>query len=189
MNEVYMHEMGADSRELTQSIGNLSLSTVAKRRMRTSKEEMAILEQYFVQNRNPNTEQKKEVAKIVQMSERSVHFWFQNRRAKENKKNKLKGQNAKKKVNKSGKSSQQTQTLQQPSPEAAAPNAHGNCNHYYATRSKDKHPQLPPISTFVNYRANPAGLDISYYFHHNTFGIEESMKQWSDYHHDHQAHY
>ncbi|KAI8642447.1 Homeodomain-like protein [Parasitella parasitica] len=163
-------------------------STVAKRRMRTSKEEMVILEQYFAENKNPNTEKKREIAKSVQMSERSIHFWFQNRRAKENKKNKLKGQHPKK-TNKDDKSPQQLQLRQQPSPVAAeaAPNVAGTY-HHYSTKSKDKHPHLPPISTFVNYRT-PIGLDISYYFHHNTFGIEESMKQWSDYQHDHQAHY
>lgn len=68
--------MGSDTKELSQSISNLSLSTVAKRRMRTSKEEMIILEHYFSQNRNPNNEQKKEIAKAVQMTEKSVHFWY-----------------------------------------------------------------------------------------------------------------
>ncbi|KAG2213576.1 hypothetical protein INT46_002282 [Mucor plumbeus] len=171
--------MRSEDKKLSQSVAKLSLSTVAKRRMRTSKEEMAILEQYFAQNRNPNNNQKREIAAAVQMSERSVHFWFQNRRAKENKKNKLKSQKQKKKAVDKGDNSPQ----QQPSVAAV--------NNNYFTRSKDKYrPQLPPISTFVNYRNNPiAGLDISYYFHHNTFGIEESMKQWSDYHHDQQAHY
>lgn len=68
--------MSAENKDLSQSVSNLSLSTVAKRRMRTSKEEMAILEQYFVQNRNPNNDQKKEIATVVQMSERSIHFWY-----------------------------------------------------------------------------------------------------------------
>lgn len=72
---ILISNMGSDTKDLSQSISNLSLSTVAKRRMRTSKEEMAILEHYFCQNRNPNTEQKKEIATSVQMTERSVHFW------------------------------------------------------------------------------------------------------------------
>lgn len=68
--------MRSEDKKLSQSVAKLSLSTVAKRRMRTSKEEMAILEQYFAQNRNPNNNQKREIAAAVQMSERSVHFWY-----------------------------------------------------------------------------------------------------------------
>lgn len=68
--------MGSENKDLSQSVSNLSLSTVAKRRMRTSKEEMIILEQNFAQNRNPNNNQKSEIATAVQMSERSVHFWY-----------------------------------------------------------------------------------------------------------------
>ncbi|GAN10509.1 hypothetical protein MAM1_0363d10050 [Mucor ambiguus] len=179
--------MGSDTRELSQSINKLSLSTVAKRRMRTSKEEMVVLEHYFSQNRNPNTEQKKEIAKAVQMTDRSVHFWFQNRRAKENKKSKIKGNHQKKKSN-DIKSPEQPQLPQQQEPQTQP--SFANTVGTYGTGNKDKqHTQLPPISSFVHYRNCPFGLDISYYFHHNAFGIEDSMKQWSDYHHDHQAHY
>ncbi|KAL9549616.1 hypothetical protein MBANPS3_005115 [Mucor bainieri] len=177
--------MGSDTKELSKSISNLSLSTVAKRRMRTSKEEMVILEHYFSQNKNPNTEQKKEIAKAVQMTDRSVHFWFQNRRAKENKKNKMKGHHQKKKSS-DIKSPEQSQLTQEPQTQSSFANAVGT----YGMGKKDsQHTQLPPISSFVHYRNRPVGLDISYYFHHNAFGIEDSMRQWSDYHHDHQAHY
>ncbi|CAO0794960.1 unnamed protein product [Mucor circinelloides] len=182
--------MGSDTKDLSQSISNLSLSTVAKRRMRTSKEEMAILEHYFCQNRNPNTEQKKEIAKSVQMTERSVHFWFQNRRAKENKKSKMKAHHQKKKSNgiKSPEQPHLSQLFQEQEQQTQPLLA--NVIGTYGTRNKDKQrPQLPPISSFVHYRNNTVGLDISYYFHHNTFGIEDSMRQWSDYHYDHQAHY
>ncbi|RCH98893.1 hypothetical protein CU098_011235 [Rhizopus stolonifer] len=68
---------------------NLTLSTKAKRRMRTSREETAILESYYKQNPNPNQEQKQEIAEAVKMGVRNVHFWFQNRRAKDNKRKKL----------------------------------------------------------------------------------------------------
>lgn len=53
----------------------LSLSTAAKRRMRTTKEETTILENYYRGNPNPTKEQKQEIAKVVQMGERNVHFW------------------------------------------------------------------------------------------------------------------
>ncbi|KAK4515634.1 uncharacterized protein ATC70_010585 [Mucor velutinosus] len=188
--------MGSDTKELSQSISNLSLSTVAKRRMRTSKEEMAILEHYFSQNRNPNTEKKKEIAKAVQMTEKSVHFWFQNRRAKENKKNKTTGHHQKKKSNgiKSPEQShlpKQAQLPQEPpqqqqQTQPSLVNAVGTSG----MRKKDKQrTQLPPISSFVRCHRHPVGLDISYYFYHSAFGIEDSMRQWSDYHHDHQAHH
>lgn len=54
---------------------NMSLSTKAKRRMRTSKEETAVLEDYYSKNPNPNQEQKQEIANVVQMGVRNVHFW------------------------------------------------------------------------------------------------------------------
>ncbi|KAL0139415.1 Homeodomain-like DNA binding domain-containing transcription factor [Mucor lusitanicus] len=178
--------MGSDTKELSQSISNLSLSTVAKRRMRTSKEEMIILEHYFSQNRNPNNEQKKEIAKAVQMTEKSVHFC------------KMKGHHQNKKDNgfKSPeqphlpKQPQLAQEPSQPQEQQQTQLLFANAVGTYGTGKKDKQlTQLPPISSFTHYRDHPVGLDISYYFHHNAFGIEDSMRQWSDYHHDHQAHY
>ncbi|KAI7897732.1 uncharacterized protein BX663DRAFT_527363 [Cokeromyces recurvatus] len=71
------------------SIDIKSLSTKARRRMRTSKEETAILESYYRQNPNPTNEHKQRIAKEVEMGARNVHFWFQNRRAKDNKRKKL----------------------------------------------------------------------------------------------------
>ncbi|CAO3625168.1 unnamed protein product [Mucor fragilis] len=115
---------------------------------------------------------------------------FQNRRAKENKKSKLKGHHQKKKS--SGfKSSEQPQLPQEPSQQQQQTQpSFANAADTYGAGKKDKQrTQLPPISSFVHCRNLPAGLDISYYFHHNAFGIEDSMRQWSDYHHDHQAHY
>lgn len=52
-----------------------SLSTTAKRRMRTSREETAILEGFYSKTPNPNNEQKEEIAKVVNMGARNVHFW------------------------------------------------------------------------------------------------------------------
>lgn len=57
------------------SIDPLSLSTKARRRMRTSREETAILEDFYSKNSNPNNDQKQEIANTVKMGPRNVHFW------------------------------------------------------------------------------------------------------------------
>lgn len=57
------------------SIDPLSLSTKARRRMRTSREETAILEDFYSNNSNPNNDQKQEIANTVKMGPRNVHFW------------------------------------------------------------------------------------------------------------------
>ncbi|KAI8884026.1 hypothetical protein K501DRAFT_248576 [Backusella circina FSU 941] len=67
----------------------ITLSTKAKRRMRTTREETEILERFFADNTNPSNEQKIKIASIVQMGPKNVHFWFQNRRAKDNQKRKM----------------------------------------------------------------------------------------------------
>ncbi|KAI8391566.1 Homeodomain-like protein [Radiomyces spectabilis] len=71
------------------SLPMISLSTKAKRRRRTSQEETCILEDYFSRNPNPNQREKEEIAKKVNMEPKNVHFWFQNRRAKNSKRRKL----------------------------------------------------------------------------------------------------
>lgn len=57
----------------------ISLSTVARRRMRTSKEEMAVLDEYYRKNPNPNQEEKKEIANLLKMGTKNVHFWYAER--------------------------------------------------------------------------------------------------------------
>ena len=68
-----------DNRQLVTPVpsNDLKLSTKAKRRMRTSREEAAILESYYKQNPNPNSELKQEIAEVVNMGARNVHFWYQ----------------------------------------------------------------------------------------------------------------
>jgi hypothetical protein len=56
-------------------VENLSLSTKAKRRCRTSAKETKILEDFYKRNPSPNKEQKEEIANVVHMGERNVHFW------------------------------------------------------------------------------------------------------------------
>ncbi|KAI7895806.1 Homeodomain-like protein, partial [Mucor mucedo] len=70
-------------------IDPMSLSTKARRRMRTSREETAILEDFYNKNPNPSNGEKAEIANTVKMGPRNVHFWFQNRRAKDNKRRKM----------------------------------------------------------------------------------------------------
>ncbi|KAI8997770.1 hypothetical protein BDB01DRAFT_772381 [Pilobolus umbonatus] len=126
----------------------LSLSTTAKRRMRTSREEIIILEGHYRKNPNPNQEEKKEIAKEVQMGARNVHFWFQNRRAKDNKKRRL-----------------IEQRLHQNQGTSPMDNT-----------KKSFH--LPPISTLIT--PSIQDLNIPFYFHHRTFGIEATMLQWTN---------
>jgi hypothetical protein len=57
------------------TVDTMSLSTKAKRRMRTTREETAVLEDFFNKNPNPNQVQKEEIATTVQMGVRNVHFW------------------------------------------------------------------------------------------------------------------
>jgi hypothetical protein len=54
----------------------ISLSTVARRRMRTSREEIAVLDEYYRKNPNPNQEEKKEIANLLKMGTKNVHFWY-----------------------------------------------------------------------------------------------------------------
>lgn len=53
----------------------ISLSTVARRRMRTSREEMLILEEQYRKNPNPNQKEKDKIAERLQMGSKNVHFW------------------------------------------------------------------------------------------------------------------
>ena len=59
----------------TPPVESISLSTTARRRMRTSKEEIIILESFYDKNPNPNQEQKEDIAKVVKMGSKNVHFW------------------------------------------------------------------------------------------------------------------
>jgi hypothetical protein len=56
----------------------ITLSTMAKRRMRTTREETEVLERYYAENTNPTNEQKSKIAEIVQMGPKNVHFWYDN---------------------------------------------------------------------------------------------------------------
>ncbi|KAI9478669.1 MAG: hypothetical protein EXX96DRAFT_650946 [Benjaminiella poitrasii] len=161
------------------SIDIKSLSTKARRRMRTSKEETAILENYYRQNPNPNNEQKQKIAKEVEMGARNVHFWFQNRRAKDNKRKKLL-QQKQKEYDRQQKEQQEIIIREQQqgfNNDNIAVTALGS--HQQSLKQKGKL-KLPPISSIMV--PSLEDLSISFYFHHAKFGIEDCMLQWSQFH-------
>ncbi|ORY20187.1 Homeodomain-like protein, partial [Neocallimastix californiae] len=51
-------------------------------RSRATPEQLAILEATFEKNTSPNSKLREALAEKVNMSERSIQIWFQNRRAK-----------------------------------------------------------------------------------------------------------
>jgi len=57
-------------------------STNNKKRTRATPEQLAILEDTFKTNTSPNSRVREALAEKVNMSERSIQIWFQNRRAK-----------------------------------------------------------------------------------------------------------
>ncbi|KAL0094655.1 Homeodomain-like DNA binding domain-containing transcription factor [Phycomyces blakesleeanus] len=57
-------------------------TSAARKRTRASAEQLAVLEDTFAVNVSPNNKLRKQLAEQLQMSERSIQIWFQNRRAK-----------------------------------------------------------------------------------------------------------
>jgi hypothetical protein len=53
-----------------------------RKRTRASTEQLLVLESVFERNVSPNTKLRKKLAEQLQMRERSIQIWFQNRRAK-----------------------------------------------------------------------------------------------------------
>ncbi|KAI9250630.1 hypothetical protein BY458DRAFT_26046 [Sporodiniella umbellata] len=141
------------------------LSTIAKRRMRTSREEMAVLDEQYRKNPNPNLEEKKEIAHKLKMGVKNVHFWFQNKRAKENKNKKLLLQKKQKQASSSPAKKQHY--LRSCVYQAASSQP---------SSSSGQKMQLPPISDIIAYPIQD--LSIPFYFYHAKFGIEDSLIQW-----------
>lgn len=57
-------------------------SAPTRKRTRATAEQLAVLEDTFAVNVSPNSKLRKQLAERLQMSERSIQIWFQNRRAK-----------------------------------------------------------------------------------------------------------
>ncbi|OAD80956.1 Homeodomain-like DNA binding domain-containing transcription factor, partial [Phycomyces blakesleeanus NRRL 1555(-)] len=53
-----------------------------RKRTRATADQLAVLEDTFAVNVSPNSKLRKQLAEQLQMSERSIQIWFQNRRAK-----------------------------------------------------------------------------------------------------------
>jgi hypothetical protein len=56
--------------------------TCVRKRTRATTEQLSVLESAFAANISPNTKLRKQLAEELQMSQRSIQIWFQNRRAK-----------------------------------------------------------------------------------------------------------
>lgn len=57
-------------------------TTSVRKRTRATAEQLSVLEDTFAANVSPNSKLRKELSERLQMSERSIQIWFQNRRAK-----------------------------------------------------------------------------------------------------------
>ncbi|KAJ3233230.1 hypothetical protein HDU81_002381 [Chytriomyces hyalinus] len=56
-----------------------------RRRFHAARDQLVLLEQIFKENKKPNSKERIEICKRVNMNPRSLQIWFQNRRAKEKK--------------------------------------------------------------------------------------------------------
>jgi len=72
----------ASSSQPTTTAPQQPSSTNNKKRTRATPEQLAILEDTFKTNTSPNSKVREALAEKVNMSERSIQIWFQNRRAK-----------------------------------------------------------------------------------------------------------
>ncbi|KAI9469697.1 MAG: hypothetical protein EXX96DRAFT_491710 [Benjaminiella poitrasii] len=61
---------------------NISKENSSRKRTRATPEQLAILEKTFVINPSPNNRLREQLSHQLNMSERSIQIWFQNRRAK-----------------------------------------------------------------------------------------------------------
>ncbi|KAJ1949204.1 hypothetical protein IWQ62_006772, partial [Dispira parvispora] len=59
-------------------------SSSFKRRYRATPYQVRLLDQFFAENETPDTLKREHIAQYVDMPAKSVHIWFQNRRAKKN---------------------------------------------------------------------------------------------------------
>ncbi|KAG1450385.1 hypothetical protein G6F46_010477 [Rhizopus delemar] len=61
---------------------NNNSSQPVRKRTRATADQLSVLEDTFAMNVSPNSKLRKQLAEQLQMSERSIQIWFQNRRAK-----------------------------------------------------------------------------------------------------------
>lgn len=77
-NEVYNESIPSNYPILSEASSLFDI----KHRKRTSREQLQVLERTFAENQRPTSEQRKELALMLDMTPRGVQIWFQNRRAK-----------------------------------------------------------------------------------------------------------
>ncbi|ORZ26201.1 hypothetical protein BCR42DRAFT_341771, partial [Absidia repens] len=91
MTETDHHNAGAEATNLTDTNSDESgtvdtsattTTTSVRKRTRATAEQLSVLEDTFAANVSPNSKLRKELSDRLQMSERSIQIWFQNRRAK-----------------------------------------------------------------------------------------------------------
>ncbi|KAJ3394233.1 hypothetical protein HDU92_007091 [Lobulomyces angularis] len=70
-----------DQRKKSISVDSIDTAN-QKKRTRASPDQLAILEDTFLQNTSPNAKMREMLAEKLSMNERSIQIWFQNRRAK-----------------------------------------------------------------------------------------------------------
>ena len=70
----------SNSRSRTKSgTQHLTMQQLNKKRQRATPEQLQVLEEYFSLNASPNAKMREIIADRIQMTERSVQIWFQNR--------------------------------------------------------------------------------------------------------------
>ncbi|KAI8880423.1 hypothetical protein K501DRAFT_275585 [Backusella circina FSU 941] len=171
----------ANRKKVVKGSQTIQLSTKAKRRMRASREELAILESHYTKNNKPTKEQEASIAKLVNMEPKNVYFWFQNRRAKDkkNKKAQQKERDSRLMINLSSQSSgTDTRHYSKESYERLLSDQ-AQLEELKANLSRKASARLPPISTILGKKkSQEVGLDVQFVYHHSIFGIEAAFEQW-----------
>lgn len=63
-------------------LNSTNTATSVRKRTRATADQLAVLEETFAVNVSPNSKLRKQLAEQLNMTERSIQIWFQNRRAK-----------------------------------------------------------------------------------------------------------
>ncbi|BFZ54052.1 hypothetical protein PYCC9005_001083 [Savitreella phatthalungensis] len=77
-----LRSVSLNSRFGGRSTANLTQQQMNKKRQRATPEQLVVLEEAFAVNPNPNAKMREAISGEINMTERSVQIWFQNRRAK-----------------------------------------------------------------------------------------------------------
>lgn len=80
----WSHQLNEDNNKnkVDEEILGNNAATPVRKRTRATADQLSVLEDTFAVNVSPNSKLRKQLAEQLQMSERSIQIWFQNRRAK-----------------------------------------------------------------------------------------------------------